>query len=205
MDGIIIFWFFFFGAAGVILGITIERRLKSHKAGLTPPPEVIKTAPISTGEILRIGKTPSGQVWIEMGGNRLENSSALTPEQKQLLLSQVLELRPWLGNTPPVAARPVQPTPIIPPAPVRPAQATIAQPAAPVAMKSIVEQINDVLQAKLTASPYMDRGIELIAGPGGTVLVKDGANSYEGIDAVPDESVKAFIRQAISDWEKTSK
>jgi hypothetical protein len=72
-------------------------------------------------------------------------------------------------------------------------------------MKSMIEQINDVLQARLAAGALKDRGVQLTEGPGGSVVVVDGLKSYEGLEAVPDEAVRALIRDSIAEWEKTAK
>ncbi len=157
------------------------------------------------------------------------DKAALQPEQYQRLLNLVLDLRPWLETTrpaaqvPEAARQPVRPavtTATSTPQPVRPVAPDTAAPPqllqpekkksalaveearpAPV-LESIIQQIDKVLQAKLATSAFKDRGIQLVEGPGGIVIVKDGTNSYEGVDAIPDPEVKALIRQAVADWEK---
>lgn len=67
---------------------------------------------------------------------------------------------------------------------------------------SIVALIDEVLQKKLLASPLADRRIRLEEGSLGEVIVFVGQTRYSGVDAVPDESIKAIIREAIADWDK---
>ena len=129
-------------------------------------------------------------------------------DQQRRLLNLVLDLRPWLGTAPAVEQGPAaQMTAGESISPVgKKGAKTINEKAPPApAPRIMVEQINNVLQAKLATSIFKDRGIQLIEGPGGVVMVKDGPNNYEGIDSVPDPEIKTLIRQAVSDWEKSAK
>jgi hypothetical protein len=66
--------------------------------------------------------------------------------------------------------------------------------------KSMIEQINAILQQKLTESEGEIKAVQLIEGPGGTVRVRIGVQSYD-IGEVPNEEVRQFIRQAVAAWE----
>jgi hypothetical protein len=69
-------------------------------------------------------------------------------------------------------------------------------------LKSIVEQIEDVLQEKLAMTAYSNQGIHLLEGSGGEVLVQIGTRMHAGVETLPDPEVQALIRQAIAEWEK---
>ena len=69
-------------------------------------------------------------------------------------------------------------------------------------MPVIVEMIDEVLQKKLEDSPLAGKKIRLEEGTVGEVVVFVGAIRYSGIDAVPDEQIKAIIREAIAEWNK---
>jgi hypothetical protein len=66
---------------------------------------------------------------------------------------------------------------------------------------SIVGQINSVLQARLVGTPLADKGIRLQESLEGGVTVWVGISKFEGVDAVPDNEIKAVIRAAITEWE----
>jgi hypothetical protein len=93
---------------------------------------------------------------------------------------------------------------IMPPPPVAPVQPRLdnrAKVKSEPVIKSIVEQINDILQEKVTRSNIADVGIKLQETPQG-VLVWVGKTSYQGIDTVPEGEAKTLIKAAVKEWEK---
>ena len=208
MDTAIIFWHIFFLILGFLLGNLVGGRMARRAAPpvATAAPE---SQPVQAADAARLkaGRGPGGKVWVELDGKALPPGQKLEPEQQRDLSALLLEMRPWLMGEP--LAKPVEPAAPAPrpaapvtPVPLKPVKQ--APPAAPV-MKSIIEQINDVLQARLAGSPFKDRGIELVEGPDGSVVVLDGLQRYVGVDSIPDAAVQAFIRKSVAEWEKTTR
>jgi hypothetical protein len=75
-------------------------------------------------------------------------------------------------------------------------------PKIPPVQKSIPVQIDAILQEKLSASPLKDRGIRLLEFPGKGMVVMVGLDSYDGVDAVPDEEIRRLIRESAREWEQ---
>jgi hypothetical protein len=73
--------------------------------------------------------------------------------------------------------------------------------AKPAASSSIVAQIDEVLQTMLEKAPEGTPQIRLSEDPVVGVLVWIGAEHYNGIDGVPDPTVKELIRAAVKEWE----
>lgn len=225
----LIFLFIVCLCGGIVIGAMFSRAKKIQpgppapqdekpgKADLPPPP----TGPAVKGdvEILRAWRDRSGKAWLEMDGLRLEDKNALQPGQKTRLLQLVLDLRPWL-DVPPAAAASAAPAPAAAPRPQvqevpRPApRLSIFSPHLPRAsskpeaeppklgLKSIVEQIDEELQRKLSGTTFEEKEIRLLEGASGAVIVQIGGKRFEGIEAVPDAEIKALIRQAVAEWEK---
>lgn len=110
---------------------------------------------------------------------------------------------PAASNTPPAPA----PAPAAP-SPVRaaPAPAVYGKeepvPIVPAGAKSIVMQIEDILQDMIAGTTLAHRGLHLVEDPVRGVIVKLDANQFEGIDSVTDPEAKATIRSAVAEWEK---
>ena len=67
--------------------------------------------------------------------------------------------------------------------------------------RSIVLQIDEILQEKLKGSSLEGRGIRLVDHPGEGMAVAVGLDSYGSIEEVPDPEIRDVIRQAVSEWE----
>ena len=210
------FLYFVFACLGFAAGAIItgaRRRTPPSEGEPTPTPE-------GSIEVLRVWRSTDGALQVGMDGQSLATPNALQSDQRRRLIKTVIDLRPWLEAQPevkpaaptpaaPVAEAPAQVAPAAPSAPVqaappspKPAKKAAEEKAPPLVIKSIIEQIDDVLQAKLVGSAFEKREIHLAEGPVGTVIVKVGLNKYEGIDAVPEPEIQALIRQAIGEWEK---
>ena len=180
-----------------------EQASQAQVQALAPAPTPVQPAG------LHLWITPDQALNLELDGKRVPAPQALTPVQRGLLVTLLTQVHPWLEGSS-VAPTPVAaPQPVTSAAPVvRPAPATSAKPATPVApvvVKSIVGQINDILQAQLAGTPMAEKRIYLGETLGGGVLVNVGSERYDGLDAVPDPEIKALIRRAVETWEKNTK
>jgi hypothetical protein len=68
--------------------------------------------------------------------------------------------------------------------------------------KSIVSQIDAILQDLLISTGMDNRGIGLTEDPRRGVIVTVGIQRFEGIDAVTDPEIKKILRTAVSEWER---
>lgn len=102
---------------------------------------------------------------------------------------------PARQEPPPIRTVPYTP-PNIPPAVIPPATPARSN-------RSIVEQIEDILQDMLVGSPLASRGIHLHQDPKRGVVVQVGVDYYEGIDSVPDPEIKGLLKSAVAAWESS--
>lgn len=68
---------------------------------------------------------------------------------------------------------------------------------------SMLDQINMILDRKLTARPEMPQGIRLFPSPEGGVRVMIGLQSFP-LDEVPDQEINRLIRESVSEWESST-
>jgi hypothetical protein len=74
----------------------------------------------------------------------------------------------------------------------------------PAPAKSIVQQIDDILQEMVAGTPLVEKSIRLVDEPTHGVIVWIGLEHFEGINNVPDLEVRTIIQAAVREWEKRS-
>jgi len=178
--------------------------------------------------LLRL-KKDNGRYLLELDGSPVTGELSL--DMRKRLMELITVFRLWLepGQSSSSVSQPVvrpsvpdpireavygstQPAPAslrntTPPAPVPVTIQSVVQTKKPepeknIASLSIVQQIDTVLQERLTNSSLAGRGIRLQESIQGGVEVYVGSQKFLSVDDVSDEDVKAAIRSAIAEWEK---
>lgn len=177
---------------------------ESNVAGQAASEAPVAPAPPAPppASLLSLRRASDGELEVYLHGIRLASPGHVTHDQRQQLVDLVVELRPWVSSSPaptpsaPTSSKRAATTPVatIPPTPLE------ESPLAP--LRSIALQIDEVLQEMLETSPLKARGISLREGPGHSVVVWVGAQSYAGIEEVPDEDVRALLRAAVEEWQR---
>ncbi len=66
------------------------------------------------------------------------------------------------------------------------------------------EQIEDIVLARLAEHPELNQyQVDFGTAPDGRLEIHVNGQAFEEIDALPDESLKTLIREAIEAWHKT--
>jgi hypothetical protein len=71
---------------------------------------------------------------------------------------------------------------------------------APPVTKSLVDEVNEILERKLVESGLTHRGVRLSEDREGSVRVYIGIQGYS-MDEIPDPDIREVIRQAVEEWE----
>ena len=180
-------------------------------AALQAEKNVMPASPAGEPSDLRVRVNQAQGLNLELYGERVESPGSITPEQRRRLVTILAQIRPWLEGGPIAPASQVTDLPVRPAAAVSseavaaPGSVPVPEATSTLGVKSIVLQIDDVLQKRLKGTPFENRRILLRETPGGGVLVHVGPDQYEGIEAVPDAEIQAILRQAVAEWEKGSK
>ena len=68
-------------------------------------------------------------------------------------------------------------------------------------IKSVAEEIDEILQVTLIGTPLAGRGLKVSDGKHGAVFACDGHN-YESVDQIPDPAAREAVRAAIQKWDQ---
>jgi uncharacterized protein YneF (UPF0154 family) len=69
-------------------------------------------------------------------------------------------------------------------------------------MLSVIDEVNDILQKKLTGSPLAGKGIHLMENHNKEIRFWVGLNSYDDVDEIPDPEIRQIIDAAVKEWER---
>jgi hypothetical protein len=213
------------GVVGLLLGLLVSTIFRNDPKPSGEGPQLPKKfADQGYDEATRLYYSPATKKAItELDGDFYADYATLTPEQKKRVLRILQAWQEWSGGQPaPTAvsvAAPVQSTAAAPTvaaipatmpklpttpvsAPAKPGSVAQPQAAAKQEPKSIVEQINDILEEMLVNSPEKARGIHLMDNGHEGVLVWVGIEKFNGVDEVPYPEVQDLIRTAVAKWEE---
>ncbi|MEW6404454.1 MAG: hypothetical protein AB1649_21875 [Chloroflexota bacterium] len=163
------------------------------------PPE--GPAPLYPPDALHIWRDDQHkQLVLQIGKRAFHSGEPLPPTEDKYLAGLLAYLQKWLGipasaSTPPVSLQPAQPqasvSPFVP-----------DTPEVPSAKKSIVAQVDDILQELLFNSPLKDKGIRLMENLDGSMRIFVELDHYDDVDSIPDDEVRALIHAAVRKWEQ---
>jgi hypothetical protein len=191
--------------------------------GKTEPPTLpTPTAqPVSDGESVEVMRLlrdlASGGLIVEIGGQRYYHLGQIAdPQVRRRFLGNAQALAQFtqgaeaapISPTPPAVPLPDMPTPppitTGPPGP-RPSvlRRTTAEPEEEEeGPKTIADQIEELLQYRLTLSPTLsNRSIHIRPAVDGGVRIEVDGQWYGGVDDVEDVEIREFIRSTIREWE----
>ncbi len=163
------------------------------------PPQPVQ--PQFPADALHIWRDSQSKLIVMQIGKRIYRSGeALPPTEGKYLTGLITYLQRWLG---------ISETSVLPATqPVQPpqAQASVSpfvpeESETPFEEKSIVGQIDDILQNKIANTPLQERGIRLMENLDGSMRVLIGMDQFDDVSSIPDETVKAAIQSAVRDWE----
>jgi hypothetical protein len=182
----------------VLISPSSAAKPPSPSAPASPTPPSVPAGRVQIAQLLR--DEVSGELIVQVGAYEYRSAAELKSSKDWTRIEYAArDLDKWLAND--QAAPPSAPTlqaerkpasgqaqeePTIEPTLLRP--------------RSMIEEINEILGQHASEAGLSDKGIKLVSGPGGSVRVMIGLNTYD-LSEVPDERVSELIRQAVAAWE----
>lgn len=167
----------------------------------------------------------NGDLNVEMDSRSYEKAAQLSPEERARMVEILRDWVTWLGfnlpaqPTPPAPAAAPAPEPTLAPVPAaapvisRPVPVSAATPvaSAPIAEsekktpqrpKSMVEQVDDILQEMQTDLPINTARIKLMENTQHGIVAWIGLEHYNGIENIPNEEARQLVKRAVAEWER---
>lgn len=179
--------------------------------------------------LLRIWRSTDGRLLIELRGRILTEVRQATTAQRLELESVMDQWLRWLGVNLEISKSDQEPMPPVfqpaqpsaPPAPAIMPQAVAeslppqdiagaisnlgkAKPEKAGGPKTMVEQIDEILQELVSRSAFSQRSVKITQDVREGIVVWLDGGRYPGMDSVPDPDIKNMIRAAAAEWERRS-
>ncbi|HKZ44391.1 MAG TPA: hypothetical protein VJZ78_05080 [Anaerolineales bacterium] len=194
---------------GYVIGLVeaaIKQRNKDKKIGTKAIQEESNLIKEIQPSLLRITRSPSESLILEMGGEIYNKPGELPVEKRSSLINLLIRLRPWVENVKnepqlnPSQEAHKPDDPKLTPIKSNQKQDSVAK-ASDEPRAGMVSEIDDILQKKIISSTLSNKGIHLLETETGGVMVYVGLNKYEGVEAVPNQEIKNLIQSAVREWE----
>jgi hypothetical protein len=162
--------------------------------------------PLNEGQIEMLEKTARDwYAWLHLPPEPEEvkppaedaNPRRASGQSKTIPLAETSKVTPMARPGSPRAGGMVPPL-------VAAAVASNVEKSGPIAARSIVEQIDEILQDMVAGTPLAEKSIRLVEEPTSGVTVWIGLEHFEGINNVPDIEARTIIQAAVREWEKRS-
>ena len=217
---------------GMIFGAAVAWWIAGNRKPKPAQPEeaqFARTRALYTEQAQIWRERTSGKIGIRVGDQIILSARQLNEAQYKALQLMTRDWCDWMemplaAQKAPEPAQPqpgvlITPQPVVPPAQSTPISMTesstknstnnppavisvVQIPGVPAKPMSIVEQIDEILQAKLATSPLHNKGVRLVQDPVKGVVVWVGLEHFDGVDQVTDPDVKALLRESAAEWEK---
>lgn len=216
---------------GLAVGWLLSLLLSSQKKESSRDAGAAKTAPApaaaeTSKALLRFTrKAENGALEVELGGKAIPSADRMSQEERTQMTGLLKEGVAWLGIF--QASAPAAPPPAPAPRPARTvvpsvvsanaetprpsmlggvtnALADAINPAAGQQKKSlsIVQQIDEILQSRISGTPLEAMKIFMTEDAGNNVIVRVGKMSYQGIGSLPEGEIKELIKSCVQEWER---
>jgi hypothetical protein len=207
---------------GRIVG-SVQAAMPSSSKTEPATPTAPAARPLSDGESIEVMRLlrdlASGGLIVEIGGQRYYHLSQIAdPQLRRRFLGNAQALSQFTQGAEvdfpsPAPAPPPAPSPDVPaPPPIttgppgpRPGvlRRGAAEPEeAEEGPKTIADQIEELLQYRLTLTPTLsNRSIHIRPAVDGGVRIEVNGTQYGGVDDVEDTEIQEFIRSTIREWE----
>ena len=213
-----------FALASILQGMRDAKEIRDRlPSTVTPTPDIPKNESKPDREEILLAWFEPGQasLQIEIDGRVYRSREEVDEAARNRLGNLLEELSTWTGQaTKTVPVETPLTTPVMTSETAIPISLDLSEPnprpsvlgpfisaLQPIGRKgepklmSLAEQIDEILQERIRLTPFENRNLKLMNSPKKGLLVRVDGKEYEGIDSVPDESIRDVIRQAVKEWE----